>query len=72
MPEPICVCANLPERFPDSNLTNVTPVAANIDLSREVGADGWGAWPCLVCGQWWRDGFGDDHALRKIAFPGPA
>jgi hypothetical protein len=67
--EPSCTCAELPDRFADSCLTDVTPVAANIDMNSETVGTSWAAYRCLVCGQWWRDGVGDDHALREIDAP---
>ena len=50
-------------------IASITAVAANIDMESSVDEGSSISYPCLVCGQWWRDGFWDDHALRKVASP---
>jgi hypothetical protein len=62
-----CSCASLPERFEDSNLTNVTVVAGF--AGDEVLGKTCAFYQCVDCGQWWRDGSGDDRALRKVESP---
>jgi hypothetical protein len=64
-----CSCASLPERFKDSNVQSVVVVAANIELDGAVEEPSSVSYRCLDCGQWWRDGFRDDHALRKVPAP---
>jgi len=64
-----CKCAELPDRFENSNLANETVVAACIDMDSERVEGSTAFYRCLVCGRWWRDGSGDDHALRKVAGP---
>jgi hypothetical protein len=62
-----CMCAALPERFENSTLTDETVVAAHIDMDSERVEGSVAFYRCGVCGQWWRDGSGDDRALRKVA-----
>jgi hypothetical protein len=64
-----CFCASLPDRFEDTNIQGVTAVAANVDVENAVEDSSSVTYRCLVCGQWWRDGSWDDHALRKVPAP---
>ena len=62
-----CLCDDLPTIFEDRNVQNVVEVAGSVDMESErLGAGGAYYYRCLSCGQWWRDGIADDHALRKV------
>jgi hypothetical protein len=64
-----CSCASLPDRFEDANVQSVAAVAGFVDVESAVENQSSTSYRCLDCGQWWRDGYGDDHALRKVPPP---
>lgn len=59
-----CGCADLAEVLPDRNIQGEPIVAAFVGDEVESGSGIY--YRCSDCGQWWRDGFFDDHALRKV------
>jgi hypothetical protein len=63
-----CSCADLPDAQPGDIQSQ--PAVAGF-VSDELDKHDAAFYQCLDCGQWWRDGYNDDHVLRKVASPPP-
>lgn len=62
-----CHCARLADVLPGRNIQG-EPFIAGF-AGDEVVSESAAYYRCLDCGQWWRDGYLDDHALRKVDGP---